>query len=84
MSEALIGADMFSNSPQERPTETVTKKTRPRMVPCNISYPPRQMSPDEGEIVGVIRKKKQKAFWAFFEPTKQADVIVSILHDRPN
>lgn len=83
MSEALIGADMFSNSPQERPTETVTKKTRPRMVPCNISYPPRQMSPDGGKLLGSLEKKKAPRFLGILW-TKQADVIVSILHDRPN
>lgn len=57
MSEALIEVDMFSNSPQERPGETVSKKNRPQMYPCNISSPRRQMGPGGGEIVGVIRPK---------------------------
>lgn len=65
MSEALIKADMFSNSPQERPEETVPegggeKKTRPQMVPCNISSSVRQMSPGGRKIVGVIRPREKK------------------------
>lgn len=65
MPEALIKADMFSNSPQERPEETVPegggeKNTRPQMVPCNISSSVRQMSPGGRKIVGVIRLREKK------------------------
>lgn len=60
MSEALIGADMFSNSPQERPGETVSKKNHPQMVPCNISSPRRQMSPGGGKLQGSLDEKKKK------------------------
>lgn len=61
MSEALIRADMFSNSPQERPEESVSKeKPSPQMVPCNISSTPRQMSPGGRKLQGSLDQKKKK------------------------
>lgn len=98
MSEALIMVDMFSSSPQERPAESVSKKKpSPQMVPCNISSARRQMSPGEGKLQGSLdrrkkrrgkkKKKKERKCHSFLWVilwTERADVIVSILLDRPN
>lgn len=73
MSAALIKADMFSNSPQERPGETVSKKEkkRPQTAPCNISSPRQQMSPGGRKLLGSLDQKKCHSFlWAFFEASQ--------------
>lgn len=86
MSGALIKVDMFSNSPQERPGETVSKKNRPQMYPWKISSPRRQMGPGGGreELQGSLDQKQVSQFSLGILWTEKGDVIVSILLDRPN
>lgn len=74
MSEALIRADMFSNSPQERPAHTVSNN--PQMDLCNISSP--QPVRVEGNLQGSLEKRKVSQFsffffffLAFFEPSER-------------
>lgn len=83
-SAALIRADMFSNSPQERPGEAVPKKNRPQIVPCNISSPRPQMCPAGRKSVGLLDPQKIVPGFSFNVLwTEQINVILSILLDRP-
>lgn len=73
MSEALIKADMFSNSPQERPEETVPegggrKKKKPVLKWSHVIFPPLsgKWVRVGGKLLGSLDQEKKKRVTVFF------------------